>query len=149
MPKNRTWAIDLIGKADLTGRQRVILGVLDHGTRACLRLVELKNKSSLSIMLELVQASRRYGVPAQLRTDNEACLVSRTTRIVLAMLDIRHQRTDLHCPWQNGRIERFFGTLKSRLDRIAIVDAQDLRCKLVEFQCWYNAASAPAWLHAC
>jgi transposase InsO family protein len=31
-------------------------------------------------------------------------------------LDIRHQRSDVACPWQNGRIKRFFGTLKQSLD---------------------------------
>ena len=33
-------------------------------------------------------------------------------------LGIRHQRTEPHCPWQNGRVERFFGTLKASLDRL-------------------------------
>ncbi|UXI68059.1 integrase core domain-containing protein [Tahibacter amnicola] len=59
-------------------------------------------------------------------------------RIALRCLGIRLQRTELHCPWQNGRIERLFGTLKSYLDRIAIGNGDDLRTKLVEFRCWYN-----------
>jgi hypothetical protein len=32
------------------------------------------------------------------------------------------------------------GTLKQKLDRIAIVDVHDLRTKLVEFRAWYNHA---------
>jgi putative transposase len=59
-------------------------------------------------------------------------------KAALALLGIRLQTTDLHCPWQNGRIERFFGTFKSQLDRIRIVDANDLRVKLIEFRAWYN-----------
>lgn len=116
----------------------MILGLLDHGTRACLRLVKLTDKSSLTILRELIVAFRRYGIPPQLRTDNEACLVSRTLRLALLLLGIQHQRMKLHCPWQNGRIERFFGTLKGRLDRILIADGDDLACKLFEFRCWYN-----------
>ncbi len=55
-------------------------------------------------------------------------------------LGIRLQTTALHGPRQNGRVERFFGTLKRKLDRIAVVDGHDLRGRLVEFQAWYNHA---------
>ncbi|MEO1333954.1 MAG: integrase core domain-containing protein, partial [Myxococcota bacterium] len=52
------------------------------------------------------------------------------------MLGIKHQRTLLQAPWQNGRIERFFGTLKSalKLRSDGPVDADDLR----SFRAWYN-----------
>jgi putative transposase len=112
----------------------------DHGTRACLRLSALPSKSSLTLLHELIAAFRRFGCPRTLRVDNEACLASRSVRAALGLLGIRLQRTDPHSPWQNGRIERFFGTLKARLDRIFIADAPDLRCKLVEFRAWYNHA---------
>ena len=147
MPRNRTWALDLTGKTDLSGRQCIVLGVLDHGTRACLRLVAMKEKSSLAILHELIGAFRQYGIPTILRTDNEACFVSRTMRAALALLSIRHQRIELHCPWQNGRIERFFGTLKQKLDRITIADRDDLCCKLIEFRCWYNHIRPHQHLH--
>lgn len=87
--------------------------------------------------------------------DNEACLVSRRLRWAMALLGVRLQRTDVHCPWQNGRIERLFGTFKAALPGIVIGDGGDLRAKLVEFRAWYNHArphqhlgmrtSAEAW----
>lgn len=89
-----------------TRKQRLVLGVIDHGTRACLRLTELGDKRSLSILVELIAAMRRFGLPRTVRTDNEACFVSRTMKLALALLGVRMQRTDVHCPWQNGRIER-------------------------------------------
>lgn len=138
LPCNRIWGLDLTGKADLSGQQRLILGLLDHGSRACLRLAELRDKSSLSILRELIDTVRRFGIPGMLRTDNEACFNSWTMRAALALLGVRHQPTDPHCPWQNGRIERFFGTLKSKLDRIGIADGDDLRRKLIEFSHWYH-----------
>ncbi|KAF1687121.1 hypothetical protein B1992_03790 [Pseudoxanthomonas broegbernensis] len=121
MPCNRTWALDLTGKADLSGRLRMILGLVDHGSRAC-------------------GAFRTFGLPACIRVDNEACFNSRLMKGALAMLGIALQTTQPHCPWQNGRIERFFGTLKRHLDRIAVADRDDLHCKLVEFRAWYNHA---------
>ncbi|MBZ0134513.1 MAG: integrase core domain-containing protein [Rhodanobacter sp.] len=140
MPINRVWAMDLTGKADLTGRQRMMLGVLDHGSRACLRLTALNDKRSLTILRELLVTFRRFRLPRRIRVDNEACFNARLMKVVLRGLGIRLQTTALHCPWQNGRIERFFGTLKQRLDRIAVVDGHDLRVKLVEFRAWYNHA---------
>ena len=138
MPNNQVWALDLTGKADLTGRQQIILGVIDHGSRACLRLQQIADKSSLTILQHLVDTFRRDGIPKAIRTDNETCFTSRTMRWALRLLGIRHQTTEPCCPWQNGRIERLFGTLKAKLDRIRIVDANDLRCKLIEFRAWYN-----------
>ena len=132
--------MDLTSKGDLTGKQQVMLGLLDHGSRACLTLAALTDKRSVTILRELIAAFRRFGLPKHLRVDNEACFNSRLMKAALVLLGIRLQTTDLHCPWQNGRIERFFGTFKSQLDRIRIVDANDLRVKLVEFRAWYNHA---------
>ena len=50
-----------------------------------------------------------------LRTDNEAVLVSRLFRCGLWLLGIRQQRIEPGCPWQNGRVERFIGTVKREL----------------------------------
>jgi putative transposase len=58
-------------------------------------------------------------------------------------------------PWQNGRIERFFGTLKDKLDRLAVDSLGALNMALGEFRFFYNhvrphqnlsaAAPAEAW----
>ena len=171
MSRNRVWALDLTGKADLSEHEQMVFGLLDHGTRACLRLSPLTDKRSVTILLELIVAFRRFGLPKRLRMDNdaqgcasaasagdgmdaggratqgavagnagaaEACFNSRLMRSGLALIDIRLQTTELHCPWQNGSIERFFGTFKQCLDRIVITDTDDLRRKLIEFRAWYN-----------
>ena len=140
MPTHRIWALDLTGKAELSGRQRIILGLIDHGSRAALRIVALADKSSLSILRELIAAFRRFGLPRVLRVDNEACLTSRTLRAALVLLGIRLQTIEPCCPWQNGRIERLFGTLKAKLDRVVIAGRDDLAAKLIEFRAWYNHA---------
>lgn len=44
----------------------------------------------------------------------------------------------MHCPWQNGRIERFFGTLKQKLDQWAVPDRPALTASLDLFVVWYN-----------
>lgn len=56
----------------------------------------------------------------------------------LRLFGIRHQRIDLHCPWQNGRVERFFGTLKGILCRCSIHSAAVVDNFLADFSHWYN-----------
>lgn len=52
---------------------------------------------------------------------------------------ITQQFTAPGCPWMNGRIERLFGTLKEKLDRIEIDSREALAQLLCEFRFWYNA----------
>ena len=137
-PKNLVWGLDLTGKATLDGKTRLILGVIEHASRAALWLEALQTKSSSALILKLVEAIKRYGKPKAVRTDNEAVFTSSVFRLTLFLLGIRHQRTDLHCPWQNGRVERFFGTLKEQLDRLAVDSLQVLNTALGEFRFYYN-----------
>ena len=53
-------------------------------------------------------------------------------------MGIKHQTTDIGCPWMNGRIERFFGTLKEKLNQILVTDSGHLDHHLTEFRFWYN-----------
>ena len=73
-----------------------------------------------------------------MRTDNEAVFASWTFRLALLLLGIGHQRTDPGCPWQNGRVERFFGTLKEKLDRLTVDSFEALNAALIEFRFFYN-----------
>lgn len=140
LPRHKIWAMDLSTVTDATRRQRLVLGLIDHGTQACLCITDLTDKRSLTILRELVAAFRRFGIPRVIRTDNEACFTSQALRGALIVLGIRSQRTDTHCPWQNGRIERLFGTFKACIARTTVLDGEDLRVKLIEFRAWYNHA---------
>ncbi|MDR2581280.1 MAG: integrase core domain-containing protein, partial [Fibromonadaceae bacterium] len=86
------------------------------------------------ILLDVIE---KFGKPKVIRTDNESVFTSRLFRFALWLLGIRHQRIMLHCPWQNGRVERFFGTFKSYADRV-VFSAKYLQAALDEFVCWYN-----------
>ena len=138
VPPNLVWGLDLTGKADAGGAVHAVLGILDHGSRASLSLTAPANKSSFTLLGHLCLAIGTFGKPKAVRTDNESVFVSRTFRLALLLLGIRHQRTDPGCPWQNGRVERFFGTLKERLDRLAVDSLQALNQALVEFRFLYN-----------
>lgn len=138
VPRNRVWGLDLTGKVDTAGNLHMIFGLIDHGSRTLLRLAALPNKCSWTLLGHLFLAIGKYGKPRAIRTDNEACFTSRLFRTVLALSGIRHQRSELHCPWQNGRIERLFGTLKQKLDQWEIAGFKALNLSLAEFRFFYN-----------
>lgn len=138
MPRNRIWGCDLLMKTDTDGRAHLALTILDHASRACLRLQRLSDKSSWTLLQELVQAVKRYGRPQFLRTDNEAVLVSRLFRLGLWLLGIRQQRIEPGCPWQNGRVERFIGTVKRALEQEPLTSDKDFDTKLTSIRLWYN-----------
>jgi transposase InsO family protein len=137
--RNLVWGLDLTGKQDDGGTTHAILGLIDHGTRRLLRLSCLAPASSRTVLWHLLLAIARYGKPVAIRTDNGSVFTARLFRTALRIAGIRHQRSDAGCPWQNGRIERLFGTLKDKLDRWAVPDGQRLEQSLRVFLFWYNA----------
>ena len=138
IPRNRIWGCDLLTKTDRQGEAHMALAILDHASRACVRLQRLSDKSSWRLLQELVQAVKQYGRPQFVRTDNEAVLVSKLFRFGLWLLGIRHQRIEPGCPWQNGRVERFIGTVKRVLEQEVLTSDRDLDSKLTGIRQWYN-----------
>ena len=115
LPHNLIWGIDLTGKTDAAGKLHNILGIIEHQSRACLTLKPLVDKSSIALLECIISTIKKYGKPKMIRTDNEAIFTSQLFRFGLWVLGIKHQRTEVSCPWQNGKVERFFGTLKQKL----------------------------------
>lgn len=138
VPRNQVWGLDLTGKQDLNGDVQPILGIVDHGTRRALALGAPSNKSTWTLLGHLFLAIGKYGKPRSVRTDNESMFHSHVWRTVLRLAGIRHQLTVPGCPWMNGRVERFFGTLKAKLDQIEVVSREALSECLGEFGAWYN-----------
>ena len=136
--RNRVWGLDLTGKVDTAGNLHMVFGLIDHGSRTLLRLAALPNKCSWTLLGHLFLAIGKYGKPRAVRTDNEACFTSRLFCTLLKLTRIRHQRSELHCPWQNGRIERLFGTLKQKLDQWEVAGFNALNVSLAEFRFFYN-----------
>ena len=140
MPRNRIWGYDLLTKTDQRGQPHLALAIVDRASRACVRLQHLSDKSSIRLLQELVQAVKRYGRPRFVRTDNEAVFVSRLFRVGLWTLGIRHQRIEPGCPWQNGRVERFIGTVKRALRQEPLTGSHEFDHRLTGIRQWYNHA---------
>jgi len=147
IPRNLIWGMDLAVTTDTQGRQHVVLAVLDHASRACLCLRRLSDKTAPTVLQHLVSIFRRYGMPKFLRTDNEAIFASWYLQLALRVLGIRPQLTALHCPWQNGRVERFIGTVKAALSKQTIASSQQLEAALGGVRTWYNHLRPHQHLH--
>lgn len=138
IPHNLIWGVDLTGKTDTLGCLHFLFGIIDHGSRALLHLQALQDKTSRTLIACISEVIRIHGKPKIIRTDNEAIFTSHIFRHGLKMLGIRHQLTDPGCPWQNGRIERLFGTLKQKLDQWQVAGIAQLNRDLDTFRYWYN-----------
>lgn len=138
VPRNLIWGIDLTGKTDTHKNLHAIFGIIDHGSRTLLYLQALHDKTSHTLLACIGDVIRTYGKPKLIRTDNEVVFTSKEFRSGLKQLGIRHQRTTPGCPWQNGRIERLFGTLKQVLDQWLVPGIDQLNRDLDTFRNWYN-----------
>ncbi|MFT6190455.1 MAG: transposase InsO family protein [Oleispira sp.] len=135
IPFNKVWGIDLTFV-----NEQPILGVIEHHSRKCLSLKNLKNKSSITILRGLLNVLEHHPKPTFIRSDNEICFNSKLIKFGLWFLGIKKQTIDKHSPWQNGRIERFFGTLKSTIQNLpkSSTNETELPYLLHSFEWWYN-----------
>ena len=138
VPICHTWAMDLTFFTDDVKCTRASLGILDHGSRALLCLQTLVKRNSWTLLGYLCLAIGRYGKPRKLRTDNEAVFNSFVFKSFLHLAGIQKQTTNVHSPWQNGRMERLFGTLKPVLHQLRISGKVQLQNALDEFRVFYN-----------
>lgn len=136
-PKNHLWSIDLTNVTDNKKHQKTVFGVIDSGTRANLLLEKVNDKSSFTLLVHLLILINQYGKPNAIRSDNESVFKSFWFRLNLKLLGIKQQFTQVASPWQNGRVERFFGTFKKSIKKI-VVESNELEQRLLEFRFYYN-----------
>lgn len=67
VPKNLIWAFDLTGKSTLDGQTQMILGIIEHASRAALTLEAVHSKSSWTLVGQLVAATNVMENPTSSR----------------------------------------------------------------------------------
>jgi putative transposase len=63
--------------------------------------------NSLILLGKLLVTIGMLGQPHAIRSDNDAVFKTTLFKVILKLIGVRQQFTDLGSPWQNGRIERF------------------------------------------
>ena len=146
-PHNKTWGLDITGKVDEGGHCHAILGIVEHRSRQLLTLEALKSKDATTLARHVRDIVDTHGAPTFIRTDNEPEFQTKEFQFALRLLGIKHQTTEPHSPWQNGRIERCFGTLKRHLDHWAVDDFDQLNTALGQFRFYYNHVRTHQYLN--
>jgi transposase InsO family protein len=139
VPNNTCWGIDLTTVTDDHRQQHLVFAIIDYGSRRCLCLQPLNNKRSITLVFYLFKTIHHFGKPKSIKTDNERVFTSRLFKTTLNLFRIKHQRSDIACPWQNGRVERLIGTFKEKISKLFITDQHHLAQLLPDFIFWYNA----------
>lgn len=122
------WGIDIVGGVELvdavTGELReakIVTGVDDH-SRYCVMAAVVEHATKRAVCLAFAQALARFGVPEEVITDNGKQFTNRFGKGGEVLFDkicrkngITHRLTEPASPNQNGKVERFHGTLRREL----------------------------------
>ncbi|BFY99110.1 hypothetical protein BsWGS_02150 [Bradybaena similaris] len=113
-------AIDIIGPMSVPSDKgnRYILTLVDLCTRWP-EAIPLRNITSETIAEALLLIFSRIGFPNTILSDNGPQFVSQVTKLVMSKLGIKQVFATPYHPQTNGTCERFNGTLKTMLGKVA------------------------------
>lgn len=136
---NHVWAYDFLQDQDMHGRTFFILTVMDEFTREGLAIAAAEATSAEWVISVLTQLVAYHGAPAYLRSDNGAEFVALAVQAWLAHRQVCTLYIDPGCPWQNGKEERFNGTVRDEcLNLHAFASLAEARVRLEAFRNHYN-----------
>lgn len=109
---NHVWAWDFVADRTETGRKLRILTLVDEFTRRCIE-VEVEHRMNAKFVARtLLKLFAVHGVPKFIRSDNGPEFIARFLMNVMKLHGIEARHIDPGSPWQNGKNERFNGTLR-------------------------------------
>jgi len=136
---NHVWAYDFVEDYALDGSTLRILTVMDEFTREGLAIEVDTSSSAERVSSRLEELVTQYGAPAYLRSDNGPKFVAIAVQRWLAQRQIATLYIDPGCPWQNGKEERFNGTVRDEcLNMHVFTSAIEASVRLSRFRHQYN-----------
>jgi putative transposase len=109
---NHVWAYDFVEDRTEGGRKLRVLTVVDEFTRECLA-AEVEYRMNARFVADgLLKLFAGRGAPAFVRSDNGPEFVAKHLMRALAGSGVAARHIEPGSPWQNGRNERFNGTLR-------------------------------------
>lgn len=106
------WAYDFVQDALADGTTLRFLTVIDEFTREGLALDVAVTTSAERVIGVLTALIAQHGAPAHLRSDNGAEFVATAVQAWLAQRGVQTLYIEPGKPWQNGKDERFNGTVR-------------------------------------
>jgi putative transposase len=136
---NHVWAYDFVEDYALDGSTLRILTVRDEFTREGLDIDVDTSSSADRVIRRLEELVAQYGAPAYLRSDNGPEFVAVAVQRWLAQRQIATLYIDPGCPWQNGKEERFNGTVRDEcLNMHVFASAIEASVRLSAYRHHYN-----------
>jgi putative transposase len=136
---SHVWAYDFVEDRDSHDNVLRILTVMDEFTREGLAIDVELTTSAERVISVLTQLVARHGAPEYLRSDNGSEFVALAVQAWLAQRQITTLYIDPGCPWQNGKDERFNGTIRDEcLNMHLFVSVREARVRLEAFRRHYN-----------
>jgi putative transposase len=136
---NHVWAYDFVEDHDLHGGTLRILTVMDEFTREGLAIDVDTTSSAERVISVLAGLVGPHGEPDYLRSDNGAEFTAMAVQMWLSKQQIQTLYIDPGCPWQNGKDERFNGTLRDEcLNSELFASVREARVRLEAFRRHYN-----------
>jgi putative transposase len=106
------WAYDFVEDRAENGSVLRIVTVMDEFTREGLDIDVATTTSAERVINRLEQLIALHGAPAYMRSDTGPECVAVAVQLWLAQRRVRTLYIDPGCPWQNGKEERFNGTVR-------------------------------------
>ena len=133
------WAYDFVEDALVDGTVLRILTVMDEFTREGLAIDVALRTSAERVIGVLTALIGQHGAPAQLRSDNGAEFVATAIQLWLAQCGVQTLYIDPGKPWQNGKEERFNGTVRDECLNVHVFGSLAEACvRLNAFRHHYN-----------
>jgi len=133
------WCYDFMEDRTINGQCLRILTVEDEFTREGLA-AEVDFSMPASRVVEVLERLfSEYGAPQYLRSDNGPEFIADVLRRWLEDRGVKTEYIEPGKPWQNGKCERFNGTLRGEcLDREVFHSLLDARVKTEEWRRYYS-----------
>lgn len=133
------WAYDVVEYALTDGTPLRILTVMDAFTREGLALDVALTTSAERVIGVLLALVAQHGASAYLRSDNGAEFVAIAVQGWLAQAGVQALSIDPGKPWQNGKEERFNGTVRDEcLNMHSFASLAEAWVRLSAFRTEYN-----------
>ena len=123
---DHVWAYDFVHDVCRDGRRKLkILTVEDEYTRECLT-IEVEHRMPAGFVCRtLLKLFATRGRPRYVRSDNGPEFIARALVRMLAGEGVEVKHIDPGSPWQNGRNERFNGTLRDECLNLETFEHRD------------------------
>ncbi len=138
---NHVWAYDFVEDRTEAGRKLRVLTVADEFTRECVAVEVEYRMNAKFVAGTLLRLFTERGAPQFVRSDNGPEFVAKHLMRALAGSGVEARHIEPGSPWQNGRNERFNGTLRDECLNLETFHNRDHARALVKlFGRRYNEA---------